>query len=110
MLASDVRYRFVIDTQSLRARRGRRSMPASGQPAAASLAATRWTFSGPASWCVTSEMNAAISSWSIEPSASGGRSVGGEVAHDFLDLVLGQRGGAQQRQQRDPVGPGDSLG
>ena len=37
VLASDVRYRFVIDTGSLTSRLGRSSsMPASGQPAAAS--------------------------------------------------------------------------
>ena len=50
VLASDVRYRFVIDTASLRELRprSRRRRPAAS-PAAASLAATRWTFSGPAS-------------------------------------------------------------
>ena len=39
----------------------------------------------------------------------GGRSIGGDVAHHFLDLFVGQRGGAQQRQQRDPVGTGNAL-
>ena len=59
VLASDVRYRFVIDTAvaarrvASATRRPRHrissltSMPASGQPAAASVAATRLTFSGP---------------------------------------------------------------
>ena len=72
VLASDVRYRFVIDTASLRDGELRRrcvSSPRSGQPAAASLAATRWTFSGPASCWVTSLMNSAISSRVISPSA-----------------------------------------
>ena len=35
---------------------------------------------------------------------------GGDVAHHFFDLVFGQRGGAQQRQQRNPVGAGDTFG
>ena len=37
-------------------------MPASGQPAAASCR-DQQMFSGPASWCATSGMNSAISSW-----------------------------------------------
>ena len=86
------------------------SSPASGHPAAASLAATRWTFSGPASWWVTSLMNASISSVSISPSASGGRAFGGEVAHHLFDLILGQRGGAQQCQQRNAIGPRHTFG
>ena len=40
----------------------------------------------------------------------GGRAVGGDVAHHLFDLVFGQRGGAQQRQQRNPVGAGNTFG
>ncbi len=56
VLASDVRYRFVIDISACEA--GARSLPdsdsptstpASGHPAAARMPATRWMFSGPAS-------------------------------------------------------------
>ena len=46
----------------------------------------------------------------MEPSAAAVDPVGGEVFHDFLDLFFGQWGGAQQRQQRHPVEPGDTLG
>ena len=35
---------------------------------------------------------------------------GGDVAHDLFDLVFRQRGRAQQRQQRDPVGSRNTLG
>ncbi len=86
------------------------SMPASGQPAAASFAATRWTFSGPASWWVNSEMNASISSLSIWCVCQRRRAVGGDVADDLLDLLLGQGSGTQQSEQRNAIGPGNALG
>jgi hypothetical protein len=31
------------------------------------------------------------------------------MAYDLFDLVFGQRGGAQQREERNPVRSGDAL-
>ena len=63
MLASDVRYRFVIDTASLRAAG---SVGDAGQrPPGGEFGGDALDVLGPASWWVTSLMNAAISSASI---------------------------------------------
>ena len=111
VFASDVRYRFVIDTGSLATPKSRRRpVPANGQPAAASLAATRLMFSGPPSWWATPSMNFSISSWSICVPWRRLRLLFGDLSHDLFDLVFGERGVAKQRQQRHPVGAGHTAG
>ena len=54
-------------------------------------------------------MKSSISS-RVDAVAEGRGIVGGEVVHHLFDLVFGQRGGAQQREQRHPVRAGHTLG
>ena len=123
VLASDVRYRFVIDISSYddaqpaasssaaspSSSPGKwlTSIPASGQPAAASVAATRRC--SPArrrGGSLGDELGDFVAVLAV-----GSRvwSVRDEFAN-FFDLILGQRCAAQQGEQRDLVGPGDALG
>ena len=120
VVASDVRYRFVIDTESLRGGVGcaeagellssAASKDSSGHPAAASLAATRAMFSGPPSWWATPSMNCSISSRSTTPSFNTSASCSGDLADHFFDVVVAQRGVSQQGQQRHPIRPRHAAG
>ena len=109
VLASDVRYRFVIDTGALAAALTRvgadpGQWPACGcQLGGHPLDVLR---PGVAVGDVLDELRDLVARH-----VAGGPAVrGGEVAHYLFDLVFGQRGGAQQRQQRHPVGTGHTFG
>ena len=83
-------------------------MPASGQPAAASVAATRRMFSRPG--VVVGRLGDELGDLvAVDRAVAFGLMLRMMLRDHFFELILGQRCALQQREQRHLVGPGDAL-